>query len=182
MEKPIAELVDAYMSSENLASSSGPASTSTTAEISFQAIGEYLAHGSMQDLIELLEERLIGEDERLRHRATALLAELFHAFQPSLQAPVIHLYVVFFNHRLSDFPSLIPSLHALLALVTHYGALFDAKYCDAIDIFQTLLRTVHVPSQAQNVRIKVLTLLGAMLEQGGVVASLQNHASEVVEG
>jgi hypothetical protein len=55
MEKPIAELVDAYMSSENLASSSGPASTTTTAETSFQAIGEYLQEGSMQDLIEVCD-------------------------------------------------------------------------------------------------------------------------------
>lgn len=95
-----------------------------------------------------------------------LLAELLHLptlREIKLEAAVIHLFVVFFCHRLSDYPSIVPSLHALQALVKYHEKSFNAKYCDILDIFQTIFKELQVGALAQTIRQKVFDLFLAIL-------------------
>lgn len=109
--------------------------------------------------------QLTSSDDKARHRATMLLADLLHlpALQTSyLEPAVVHLFVVFFCHRLSDYPSIVPSLHALLALVKYHPKSFNPKYCDILDICQTVFREIHVEALAQTIRQKVFELFLAI--------------------
>jgi len=148
----------------------------------FEHVANYVAENSMQDLIELLEEKLVGGEDRERNRATTLLADLFHHEKLTLHPSVLHLYVVFFCHRLSDYPSIVPSLHALTALVQLYGAEFEPKYCDALDMFQTIFRNIVVPTYAQTIRHKVLKLFRLLLANNDFVQALQPNAVDMLDG
>ena len=148
----------------------------------FEQVKRYVVDNSMQDLIELLEDKLVGGEDRERNRATTLLADLFHSTKLNLHPSVIHLYAVFFCHRLSDYPSIIPSLHALTALVQLYGAEFEPKYCDALDIFQAIFRSIAVPTYPQTVRHKVLKLFRELLANESFVTSLQPNAADILNG
>lgn len=95
-----------------------------------------------------------------------LVANLLHL--PELQQlifepAVVHLFVVFFSHRLSDYPSIVPSLHALLALIKYHSESFNPKYSDILDIFQTIFKEIDVGSLAQTIRQKVFDLFLAIL-------------------
>jgi Dos2-interacting transcription regulator of RNA-Pol-II len=113
-----------------------------------------------------------------------LLANLLHL--PELQElhfepAVIHLFVVFFSHRLSDYPSIVPSLHALQALIKYHAESFNSKYSDVLDIFQTVFREIDVGSLAQTIRQKVFDLFLAILSsecvksQGNDIADKKSH-------
>jgi hypothetical protein len=95
--------------------------------------------------------QLTAADDKVRHRATLLLADLLSLPvdqakppPPPLEAAVVHLFVVFFCHRLSDYPSIIPSLQALTALISLHSSSFDQKYDDVLDIFQTVFKELDV--------------------------------------
>lgn len=95
-----------------------------------------------------------------------LLADILHL--PSLQEDdlepaTIHLFVVFFCHRLSDYPSIVPSLAALLAMVKFHAKSFNSKYCDVLDIFQTMFKELEIGGLAQTIRQKVFDLFLAIL-------------------
>ena len=80
----------------------------------------YPLHLTIQELVGRMEAPLTSSDDKTRHRATLLLANLLHLDDdsemvensPSLvhlvNPAVVHLFVVFFTHRLSDYPSLAP--------------------------------------------------------------------------
>ena len=80
----------------------------------------YPLHLTIQELVGRMEGPLTSSDDKTRHRATLLLANLLHVDDdsemvensPSLvrlvNPAVVHLFVVFFTHRLSDYPSLAP--------------------------------------------------------------------------
>ena len=77
---------------------------------------------SIQTLIASMQPQLSSEDDKVRHRATLLLAEIFEEKTDMVMKPaVLHLFVVFFCNRLRDYPSLTPALSALIALLTHHG-------------------------------------------------------------
>ena len=75
-----------------------------------------------------------------------------------LESAVIHLFVVFFCHRLSDYPSLVPSIDALTALVKIHIKSFNNKYYDILDIFQTILKEINFSNLAQTIRQKLFNL------------------------
>jgi hypothetical protein len=95
---------------------------------------------------------------------------------------VLHLYTVFFSHRLTDFPSVIPSLHALTALVQKYADKFEPRYGDAHDMFQSVFRSLVVPSYAQTVRHKVYLLFKALLSHDSLATTLVPHGKEILDG
>lgn len=87
---------------------------------------------TLQELVGRMEAHLTSSDDKIRFRATQLLADVLHRADTApgaaqLPPAAVHLFVVFFGHRLSDYPSVVPSLHALLALVTKHAASFDPK-------------------------------------------------------
>jgi hypothetical protein len=65
---------------------------------------------------------------------------------------VLHLFTAFFLHRLGDYPSLLPSLHALTALVVRFSGSFDARHSDVEDIVVSVHKELHIPSLAQSIR------------------------------
>ena len=110
------------------------------------------------DLIVKMEPHLTSIEDKARNRATMLMAELLesHTAYP-FQAGELHLLIVFFNKRLSDYPSIIPSLKALLALIRHHAQKLDHKFLDVIDIFQTIFAELHLQGLAQSIRQKVMS-------------------------
>src|SRR5947209_8777250 len=73
---------------------------------------------SMLNLIQLLNIELISLDDKLRNRATMLLAEILTQTKcPITNSQQLNILINFFISRLADVPSLLPSLHALIALV-----------------------------------------------------------------
>lgn len=82
----------------------------------------YPVHLTIQELVGRMEVPLTSSDDKTRHRATLLLANLLHLDEDDemtesssslvrlVNPAVVHLFVVFFTHRLSDYPSLAPRL------------------------------------------------------------------------
>ena len=144
-------------------------------ETSFQSILCILTEtsGSLEfaitDLIEMLEKYLTSSVDQERHRASLLLAELLDrsASQLFLPATAVHLLMVFFCHRLSDYPSILPSLKALIALVNQYSSNDDLNLpnyrYDLADIVQTVFKNIHCPSFAQNIRQLVYNLIDRII-------------------
>ena len=159
-----------------------PDESKDTQSEAFNNIANFVQANSVNDLIEMLEDQLVSAHDRVRNRATTLLAELFHQLNFDLQGSVLHLYVVFFNHRLSDFPSVIPSLHALTALVQSYGPKFEPKYNDSLDIFQSVFNALQVPAYAQTVRFKVYLLFKAILTEPQLTSAIESHGVDILEG
>jgi hypothetical protein len=148
----------------------------------FERIAAVVAANSMHDLIELLEEKLVSVEDRIRNRATTLLSELFGTMDLQLHGSVLHLFTVFFSHRLSDYPSVVPSLQALTILVSRHAPNFEPKYADAVDIFQTVFRSLQVPAYAQTVRYKVYLLFKVLLSEDALSSTLKPYGTEILEG
>lgn len=136
----------------------------------------------LQELIELLEPSLTSDDEKERNRATLLLSELFSYEKLSITSPVIHLFVIFFCRRLNDFPSFPPSLDALTTLIRNYSNDFDHKFCDLLDIIQTMTKEIHIPSYAQNLRQRSLELFELILQNKTFNKWLEAMADETIDG
>lgn len=121
---------------------------------------------TIPDLIEKMETQLTSHDDKLRNRATLLIAELLHlSLINNFSAPTLHLFVVFFSRRLGDYPSIVPSLHALLAIVRYNSDKLDPKYLDFQEIFESLFKEVDVQSYAQSIRQKIFELLQEVLDK-----------------
>jgi hypothetical protein len=98
----------------------------------------------MMSLILKLEPFLTTSNDKERNRATLLLATLLeNQFVPFSSAQIHHL-CVFFNSRLSDYPSIAPALVALRAIISNQAAGIDSKYCDIHDIFRGLFKELEV--------------------------------------
>ena len=123
-----------------------------------------------------MEKYLTSIEDKERHRATLLLGDLFQFLQNKVSYPaaVLHLFVIFFCHRLADYPSVIPSLHALQAIVKFHGEIFEVKYFDVIEIFRNIFNYIHVQSFAQNIRQKVLELMHAILSSSKLRSSAKS--------
>jgi len=160
-------------------------------------------HISLQDLIMMLNIYLTSDNDKERNKATYLLADIFHytgninnninnnnnnnnnnniIIRSSLSSRSIHLYVVFFCNRLTDFPSIIPSIHALYGIIKYYHHITDPKYYDSIDILRTIFKSIHIPSYAQNVRSKVLLLFHELLSHSSIVSCMNMNGPEILEG
>lgn len=162
-------------------------------------------HVSLQDMIMMLDIYLTSENDKERNKATYLLADLFHynngdnnnnnnnvvdndngdndiIMHDSLSSRVIHLYIIFFCNRLTDFPSIIPSIYALHGIIKYYNHIIDPKYYDAIDILRTIFKSIHLPSYAQNVRSKVLLLLHELLSHPTIISCMDMNGTEILEG
>jgi hypothetical protein len=122
---------------------------------------------TLQDLIGCMELQLTAEDDKYRYRSTLLLAELLYdipSCDVTLPPPVMHLFIIFFCRRLSDYPSILPSLHALLALVKYHYDSLDNRYCDIVEIYQSIFRELqNVQGLVQTIRHKVFELLHVLL-------------------
>ena len=108
----------------------------------------------VQDIIVASEQYLTSTDDKQRYRSTLLIAEILNS-NPSLDlnSSVIHLLISFFNQRLSDYPSIVPSLLALKALLTAHSSQIDLKYMDHMDIFKTIFKELYLQNYGKYVNI-----------------------------
>ena len=160
-----------------------------TEESALQAISKVLNDKELAitDLIEMLEKYLTSSNDQERNRASLLLADLLDhsALQLYLPTAAVHLLVVFFCHRLSDYPSVLPSLKALIALVNQYYSVKSDYRFDLADILQTLFKNVHCPSFAQNIRQLTYNLIDSILSQSlarPADQTLKDVVAEVLNG
>lgn len=140
---------------------------------------------SMQDLIESLEPSLTSNDDKERWKATFLLAEIFGKKEFAsdvLTSSVLHLFLIFFCRRCTDFPSITPSLQAISSILRKYHGLLDGKYCDILDIVLTIVKEIHIPSYAQNIRQLAMEILSFIFQHEGISKQLTANAMEVVDG
>lgn len=137
----------------------------------------------LQDVIELLEQDLTSSEDRVRSRATLLIALLLE-HQPLVKAspPVLHLFVVFFSRRMQDYASISPCLTALTTILKLYATDLDPKFCDLLDIIHSTTKSVHIPSYAQNVRQKALELLRLIIDDEELVKQLRGSGGRLLEG
>lgn len=172
-------LISGYINAE----SSSITSQSTNFDLLISKINESNDQlGAVQDIIELMEPFLVSVVDSDRNKATLLLAEIFRTkVDLPLNGTVIHLYIVFFSQRLTDYPSIIPSLLALIALVHHHGSKLEGKYQDGAEIFSVLSSSISIPSYAQNIRQIALNLFDELFSCSNIVASLQGNATEIIE-
>lgn len=137
-------------------------------------------------IIEKLDIFLTSNEDKLRYRSTLLIALLLEKptvfMDTSSASHVIHLLVIFFCRRLQDLPSILPCLQALTAIVSLYNELLDAKYCDIIDIVQSITRSIHIPSYPQNIRQKAWELINNILSHQSFTQQLQPVGLATVEG
>lgn len=162
-----------------------PESPDELQQQSFEQIKELFSNQrlTIQDIIKLLESALISGKEKERYRGTLLLSDLLlQVTSCTLNGAVIHLLVVFFNQRLSDYPSIIPSLKALFAITKYHSTSFDAKYLDFVDIMQTIFKVFDVQSYAQSIRQCVFELLVESLKQPQCREQCSSIAAEVFTG
>jgi len=115
-------------------------------------------------LIVELESSLTAVKDKERNRASLLVAHLLQSQLKPLTASHIHHFCVFFNSRLADYPSVVPSLIALKALIANQSQHFQHKYCDIPDILVCLFKELDVQSLPQTMRFRVFDLLKTILE------------------
>lgn len=109
---------------------------------------------TIQELIVELGIHLTGQDEKLRGRATLLLAEVASAlsFDPiAISSNSINQLSIFFRNRLSDFPSLLPSLRGLEVIITYHSGRVVPRD-DFIRGMAKSLGEVNVQSLSQSYR------------------------------
>lgn len=163
---------------------SGPASMFN---VKHEEINSHSIH--IQDLIEFLQSPLTSDDDKSRHRATLLLAEIFHYKSSNfkdeiMSSTVLHLFITFFCRRLADYPSILPSIHALVALVSYHSSNLDPKLGDVHAIYESIFTELQVQSLAQSIRQKIFDLFYAMLSSNTSIAIYEQkqHGTMILEG
>lgn len=169
---------------ESISAFINPESDEGLQSSAFESINQMLAStNKIQDVIMNIENYLTSTEDRERYRSTLLVAEILHANSAmSLNSSVIHLLVVFFDQRLSDYPTIVPSLHALIALVRFHSSQFDEKYMDYVDIFETVFKQINVQNYAQTIRQKVYELLYEILCQPNVKSTCSSISTDILDG
>lgn len=136
---------------------------------------------TLQDLIGAMGSQLTSNDDKERNRATLLLSDLFQVYPSNSLSPVeVHLFVVFFVRRLSDYPSISPSLQALVWLLR--AQTLDPKYMDVVDIFQSIFKELHVQGLAQTIRQKTFELFKEIMSNELTIDAAKLIGGEVLEG
>ena len=139
---------------------------------------------SIPTLIKTLGKELVADADKRRNRATLLLAELLNDIKSPIKDVVMtNLLLNFFSARLNDYPSVLPSLHALLALITKHitacatdasviascmtsrGVASESPKFNIQSIISALDTQLpsHVQGLAQSIRYKIFTLLYKLL-------------------
>ncbi|RYH21760.1 hypothetical protein EON65_20165, partial [archaeon] len=120
---------------------------------------------TLPDILVNMEPFLNSVQMAERGKVTFLLHEV--VLRCILLSPAeVHLFVVFFCQRLSDFPSLHPSLLALDSLFKKHALSLLNTYSDFIDTYTNIQTQLNVPSYDQPIRLAAFTLLSTLIEHG----------------
>lgn len=144
------EDIQAYVNPENEASRHNEALNSV-----IDALLEGAIEKGLLGVILELQAPLTGSDEKSRSRATLLLADILATGLLDLDGASVHHITAFFLSRLSDYPSLSPSLSGLLSVTEFYLDSMDHEHYDVQSICNGLFKDQFVQSFTQSCRAKV---------------------------
>ncbi|RLN52256.1 hypothetical protein BBJ29_003494 [Phytophthora kernoviae] len=164
LDAPLAPAIDAFVDPENDENAQKTGLNTVVMQVHRQV--------SMEALIQALGAYLTNGDDKVRSRATLLLAEVLTRL-PELQlAPsAVQLLMTFFADRLADFPSASACLRALLALETHHAAQVSSPRT-TVALILKLGTTLHIPQLGQAMRKMCFDLIQLALAQNPVVELL----------
>ncbi|RLN96371.1 hypothetical protein BBJ28_00024719 [Nothophytophthora sp. Chile5] len=164
LDAPLAPAIDAFVDPEN-----DDATQKTGLNTVIMQVHRHL---SMEALIQALGVYLTSGDDKVRARATLLLAEVLTRL-PDLQlAPsAVQLLLTFFADRLADFPSASACLRALLALETHHAAQVSSPRT-TVALVLKLGSALHIPQLGQAMRKMCFELMQLALARPSVVELL----------
>lgn len=175
-EKALDGVLDRIADTDASSADSRPAMSMMSADTESSASFNAEDSLTIPDLIGRMQKQLSSGDEKVRRRATLLLAQIFDR-RPnvSLKPAAVHLLVVFLCNRLKDELSLEPALHALQALLTHHRDSMLAKYHDHMDVLHAIVTDVHIQGSAQSIRSRAFTLMALVLDSlhAGTVSGMQ---------
>lgn len=133
-------------------------------------------------LIKNLDAHLTSTDESVRGRATQLIVDLLGADIIELSPLKVHHLFLFFLGRIEDYPSLMPSVCGVRALLANFGPQIDRKYGDCYQILKRIFDEVNVQSIAQSIRSEVMLLVTDIFKSEAAAETLQPHAADLIEG
>ena len=133
-------------------------------------------------LIKHLDAHLTSTDESVRGRATQLIVDPLVADIVELSAPKVHHLFLFFLGRIEDYPSLMPSVCGVRALVNNFGPQIDSKYGDCYHILKKIFDEVNVQSIAQSIRSEIMLLVTDIFNSETAAETLQPHAADIIDG
>ncbi|KAG3078518.1 hypothetical protein PI124_g19883 [Phytophthora idaei] len=164
LDAPLAPAIDAFVDPENDDAAQKTGLNTVVMQVHRQV--------SMEALIEALGAYLTNGDDKVRSRATLLLAEVLTRL-PELQLTpsAVQLLMTFFADRLADFPSASACLRALLALETHHVTQVQSPRT-TVALVLKLGKTLHIPQLGQAMRKMCFDLMQLALTQSTVVELL----------
>ncbi|EEY67788.1 MMS19 nucleotide excision repair protein [Phytophthora infestans T30-4] len=164
LDAPLAPAIDAFVDPENDDAAQKTGLNTVVMQVH--------RHVSMEALIQALGAYLTNGDDKVRSRATLLLAEVLTRL-PELQLTpsAVQLLMTFFADRLADFPSASACLRALLALETHHAAQVQSPRT-TVALIPKLGKTLHIPQLGQAMRKMCFDLMQLALMQSTVVELL----------
>ncbi|KAF4128449.1 RNAPII transcription regulator C-terminal [Phytophthora infestans] len=164
LDAPLAPAIDAFVDPENDDAAQKTGLNTVVMQVH--------RHVSMEALIQALGAYLTNGDDKVRSRATLLLAEVLTRL-PELQLTpsAVQLLMTFFADRLADFPSASACLRALLALETHHAAQVQSPRT-TVALILKLGKTLHIPQLGQAMRKMCFDLMQLALMQSTVVELL----------
>ncbi|KUF97101.1 hypothetical protein AM588_10008074 [Phytophthora nicotianae] len=164
LDAPLAPAIDAFVDPENDDAAQKTGLNTVVMQVHRQV--------SMEALIQALGAYLTSGDDKVRSRATLLLAEVLTRL-PELQLTpsAVQLLMTFFADRLADFPSASACLRALLALETHHAAQVQSPRT-TVALILKLGKTLHIPQLGQAMRKMCFDLMQLALMQPTVVELL----------
>ncbi|OWZ17052.1 MMS19 nucleotide excision repair protein [Phytophthora megakarya] len=164
LDAPLAPAIDAFVDPEN-----DDAAQKTGLNTVVMQVHRSV---SMETLIQALGAYLTSGDDKVRSRATLLLAEVLTRL-PELQLTpsAVQLLLTFFADRLADFPSASACLRALLALETHHAAQVSSPRT-TVALVLKLGSTLHIPQLGQAMRKMCFDLMQLALAQPTVAELL----------
>lgn len=132
---------------------------------------------TVEALIQALGAYLTSGDDKVRSRATLLLAEVLSRLPELPLAPAaVQLLLDFFGDRLADFPSAGACLQALLALETHHAAKIASPLA-TLGLVLKMTTALHIPQLGQAMRKRCLEIMQLALAQPRVVEVLAPPAA-----
>ncbi|ETI50001.1 hypothetical protein F443_06351 [Phytophthora nicotianae P1569] len=164
LDAPLAPAIDAFVDPENDDAAQKTGLNTVVMQVHRQV--------SMEALIQALGAYLTSGDDKVRSRATLLLAEVLTRL-PELQLTpsAVQLLTTFFADRVADFPSASACLRALLALETHHAAQVQSPRT-TVALILKLGKTLHIPQLGQAMRKMCFDLMQLALMQPTVVELL----------
>lgn len=157
LDAPLAPAIDAFVNPENDDNVHKTSLNTVVMQVHRKV--------SMEALIQALGMHLTNTDDKVRTRATQLLAEVLTRL-PELPLTVnaVQLLMDFFADRLADYPSASACLQALLALESNHAKKI-ASPAVTIGLIQKMVKVLHVPQLGQAMRKKCFELMQLALSQ-----------------